>query len=97
MNSTINKMRLKSQARSRAAYLGCTFAAIVLIAVIICTFIFGAFIGSEVCTAIGWTTTSNVVHFIVGILSLSLIGSAFVAIIVWAFMIIMGIIVYFKS
>jgi hypothetical protein len=97
MNSTINNMRLKSKARSSAAYLGCTVAALVLIAIIICTFIFGAYIGSEVCEAVGWTTTSSVVHFIIGIISLSLIGSALVAIIVWAFMIIMGIIVFFNS
>ena len=93
----INQYTLKSKSKTYTTYVGCTVAALVLIAIIICTFLFGAYIGSEVCEATGWMTASSVVHFIIGILSLSLIGSALVAIIVWAFMIIMGIIVFFNS
>jgi len=55
--------------------LGCFITIVIFIATIILAFMFGSYVGGEVTSAIGWNITSNVVNFIIGMVSIGLILS----------------------
>jgi len=63
---------MKRETRNR---LGCVTMIMVFITTIVLAFLFGSYVGGEVTTAVGWNVTSNIVNFIIGMLSIGLILS----------------------
>lgn len=75
INYSAETLRRRNRNRKIKTRIGCTIFTIIFIVALVAIYMFGGYVGGEVCLALGWPATSGVVNFIVGMIVIGFIAS----------------------